>query len=214
MTESKTPLAGSGDDGTTSLGGIDGVPKTLARVGACGDVEEANTALGAAIATDSMPEEFDVLLRNIQNDLLDVHADLSVPSSADSGDVIRVQRHYVERLDAACQQYSMELQQGSTVFGGFSDAAGLLRLARAITRRAERSTWALIASVPEDTATLPAVYLNRLSDLLLAVTSQVENEDAGKVPLGICGGPSVGTATAAASTTWSPGREWDTPRLA
>ena len=44
--------------------------------------------------------------------------------------------------------------------------AALLHVARTVTRRAERSTWALIEADPEHTNQLAATYLNRLSDLL------------------------------------------------
>ena len=49
---------------------------------------------------------------------------------------------------------------------GGTPAAAYLNVARTVTRRAERSTWAVIAADPDRTSRLPAHYLNRLSDLL------------------------------------------------
>jgi cob(I)alamin adenosyltransferase len=52
----------------------------------------------------------------------------------------------------------------------------LLHTARVVTRRAERSTWALLAVDDERTNALTARYLNRLSDLLF-ILCRVANPD-------------------------------------
>jgi cob(I)alamin adenosyltransferase len=178
-----------GDEGRTRLAGLGLVPKTLNRVAACGEVEEANAAIGAAISTGSMPHEFNSLLRNVQSDLLDVASDLSVPTSDGDRDTIRIRPVHVERLEAACDRYSSVVPPpGSDVLADCSNAAGLLRLARAVTRRAERSVWGVIAHDPTNASRLPAVYLNRLSDLLLVVAFHVALEDERHPPLGCCTG--------------------------
>ena len=61
---------------------------------------------------------------------------------------------------------------------GGSAGAALLHTARAVTRRAERSTWAAIAEHGDTVSTLPATYLNRLSDLLFILARYV-NEPGG-----------------------------------
>jgi cob(I)alamin adenosyltransferase len=197
-----------GDDGYTVLDGLDRVPKTLSRLGAVGDVEEANAAIGAAIATGSMPHEFDVLLRDVQNDLLDVAADLSVPRSGEERNVVRVGSFYVDRLEGACDRYSAgEPTRGFAMFGGLNDAAGLLCLARTVARRAERSVWSLVSEDPHATGAVPAVYLNRVADLLLVVALQVESAERRNVPLGACSGLPVADPLPD-SAVWVPGREW------
>lgn len=177
----------AGDDDYTMLNSGERLPKTAARLAACGDVEEANAAVGAALSTQSLPHHFDTLLRGIQHDLLDVAADLSIPAPGGEQSAIRVGRPEIERLEAACDRYATgRLRPESAVLGGASDAAGLLRLARTITRRAERSVWTLITSDPESTAETPAAYLNRLSDLLLVVACQVDLDATQNIPIGAC----------------------------
>ena len=81
----------TGDDGTTGL--VDGsrVSKTDALMQAIGDVDEANSALGVAIATlgdDPVAVALRADLQMVQNDLFDLGADLATPGDdfAPSGD--------------------------------------------------------------------------------------------------------------------------------
>src|SRR5204862_2632476 len=68
----------SGDAGETGLGDGTRVPKDHPRVTAYGTVDELNAVLGLLLAAD--PSQIEApLLRNVQNDLFDVGADLSVP---------------------------------------------------------------------------------------------------------------------------------------
>src|SRR3954451_4621331 len=69
----------TGDDGTTSLGDMSRTGKTDPRLAAYADVDEANSAIGVAIALGGLPEEIAALLRQVQNDLFDVGADLCTP---------------------------------------------------------------------------------------------------------------------------------------
>ena len=68
-----------GDKGETSRGDGKRVPKTDLRIAAYGTVDELNSLLGLALASDDLPEEFRPWLEQVQNDLFDVGADLSVP---------------------------------------------------------------------------------------------------------------------------------------
>src|SRR5262249_59026716 len=68
----------TGDQGATGLGDGSRVAKDHPRVAAYGGVDELNAVLGLLIASQvDLPEV--VLLREIQNDLFDVGADLAVP---------------------------------------------------------------------------------------------------------------------------------------
>ena len=158
----------TGDDGTTALGDMSRTRKTGPRVGAYADVDETNAAVGAALALGQLPEDVRLLLGRVQNDLFDVGADLCTPVTPDPAyPPLRITPDYVERLEAACDEHNAQLAKlDSFLLPGGTPAAALLHVARTVARRAERSVWALVEAEPETTGTLPAQYLNRLSDLL------------------------------------------------
>ena len=54
--------------------------------------------------------------------------------------------------------------------------SALLQVALTVVRRAERQVWALLEAEPDVTNREPALYLNRLSDLLF-ILSRVANPD-------------------------------------
>src|ERR1700727_1359396 len=93
----------TGDDGTTALGDMSRVRKTDARVVAYGDVDEANSAIGVAVATGALAEDVAALLTRIQNELFDVGADLCSPIvAAPKWAPLRIDEGYVEDLEQAC----------------------------------------------------------------------------------------------------------------
>jgi cob(I)alamin adenosyltransferase len=159
----------AGDDGTTALGDMTRVPKTDPRIGAFADVDETNAAIGLvlALAADLAADVREVLT-TVQNDLFDVGADLCTPVAENPKyPPLRIDDSYVERLEEWCDRYNADLPKlNSFVLPGGSSAAALLHHARTVARRAERSTWTLLAADGDRTARAPARYLNRLSDLL------------------------------------------------
>jgi cob(I)alamin adenosyltransferase len=168
----------TGDDGTTALGDMSRVHKTDPRLTAYADVDEANSALGVALALGGLPEDVAALLRGIQNDLFDVGADLCTPVVADPKyPPLRVTPAYTARLEQACDTYNERLEKlASFILPGGTPGAALLHVARTVVRRAERAVWALLADQPDSTNREPALYLNRLSDLLF-ILSRVANPD-------------------------------------
>ena len=68
----------TGDDGTTGLFGGPRVRKNDARVAAYGDVDELNSFLGAALASQA-PEQLLPLLTRVQHELFDLGAGLASP---------------------------------------------------------------------------------------------------------------------------------------
>ncbi|HEY8478239.1 MAG TPA: cob(I)yrinic acid a,c-diamide adenosyltransferase [Spirillospora sp.] len=183
----------TGDDGTTALGDGSRTRKTDPRLAAYADVEEANAAIGAAIALGDLPGPLVTLLRRIQNELFDVGADLCAPVVPNPKfPPLRVDPSYVERLETACDEHNAKLAPlRSFVLPGGSRGAALLHVARTATRRAERSAWAAIeahgaaADGDPDAAEggvnpLTAKYLNRLSDLLF-ILCRVANAGHGDV---------------------------------
>ncbi len=166
----------TGDDGTTGLSDFSRVSKTDPRLIAYADCDEANAAIGAAIALGTPEERMTGVLRQIQNDLFDAGADLSTPVVDNpQHPPLRIRQHYIDRLEAWCDEFNESLPAlNSFVLPGGSPLSALLHVARTVTRRAERSAWAAVQSHSDDVSPLPAKYLNRLSDLLF-ILSRVAN---------------------------------------
>jgi cob(I)alamin adenosyltransferase len=161
----------TGDDGTTGLSDFSRISKNDPRLVAYADCDEANSAIGVAIALGQPDEEITGVLRQIQNDLFDAGADLSTPLKDPAENPehppLRVAQAYVDRLEGWCDKYNEPLPAlNSFVLPGGSPLSALLHVARTVVRRAERSAWAAVDAAPEGVSALPAKYLNRLSDLL------------------------------------------------
>jgi len=168
----------TGDDGSTALGDMTRVRKTGLRLAAYADVDEANSAIGVALAMGGLAEDVRAVLTAVQNDLFDVGADLCTPVRPDPDfPPLRITDAYVERLERACDEFNARLDAlSSFLLPGGTPGAALLHVARTVVRRAERATWALRESEPDTTTALPARYLNRLSDLLF-ILARVANPD-------------------------------------
>jgi cob(I)alamin adenosyltransferase len=166
-----------GDAGDTHLGDMSRVRKTSARVAAYGDVDELNAAIGVA-RSHGLGPEVDGWLAEVQNDLFDLGADLSVPEEGEGGaGRLRIAPSQVERLERWCDAANAALPTlTSFVLPAGSPAAAALHLARTVCRRAERSAVALADAEPVGPAAL--AYLNRLSDLLFILARRA-NRDAG-----------------------------------
>lgn len=168
----------TGDDGTTGLSDMSRVAKTDARLVAYADCDEANAAIGAALALGHPDTQITDVLRQIQNDLFDAGADLSTPIVENpKHPPLRIAQSYIDRLEGWCDAYNAGLPAlKSFVLPGGSPLSALLHVARTVVRRAERSAWAAVDAHPEGVCVLPAKYLNRLSDLLF-ILSRVANPD-------------------------------------
>ncbi len=160
-----------GDGGETHLGDMSRVSKLDARVEAYGTVDELNAVLGVTLAQDGLPARLRQWLERIQNDLLDLGADLSVPPS-DDRERLRIGEQYTEWLEGACDEVNSKLAPlHSFVIPGGNPAAAHLHLARTVCRRAERRALAVRDGNPEVVR-----YLNRLSDLLFILSRAVGSE--------------------------------------
>jgi cob(I)alamin adenosyltransferase len=164
----------TGDDGTTGLSDFSRVPKNDARLVAYADCDEANSAIGVALALGNPSPRLTEVLQQVQNDLFDAGADLSTPIVEDpKHPPLRITQAYVDRLEAWCDEFNEGLPAlNSFVLPGGSPLSALLHVARTVVRRAERSAWSAIESHPSDVSALPAKYLNRLSDLLFILCRQ------------------------------------------
>lgn len=171
----------TGDDGTTSLGDMSRTSKNDPRLEAYATVDEANSAIGVALALGQISEpEIVKLLIRIQNDLFDVGADLCTPVVDEPKvEPLRTLESQITFLETQIDAYNDRLQPlRSFVLPSGTPAAALLHLARTIVRRAERQTWNAIHAFGAGVNPLAAKYLNRLSDLLF-VLARVSNIEAG-----------------------------------
>ena len=179
----------TGDDGSTHLGDFSRTTKTDPRLVAYADTDEANSAIGVAVTCGQLREDVRTVLRRVQNDLFDVGADLCTPLAA-SYDYppLRVQDVWVDELEADCDRFNDELEKlRSFILPGGTAGAAYLHVARTVTRRAERSTWAALerygdqpaaGDAPGGVNPVTAKYLNRLSDLLF-ILGRVANLEIG-----------------------------------
>jgi cob(I)alamin adenosyltransferase len=177
----------AGDDGTTMLGDMSKAAKTDPRLAAYADVDEANCAIGTALALGDLTAEIAGLLTRVQNELFDVGADLCRPREVDGTggrrppSALRITADYVTGLERECDRYNEGLPVlRSFLLPGGTPGAALLHTARAVVRRAERSTWAAIEAHGDSVSPLTARYLNRLSDLLFILARRA-NGDRGDV---------------------------------
>ena len=171
----------TGDDGTTSLGDLSRTDKGDLRLVAYADVDEANSALGVAVALGDLPADLGALLTRVQNELFDVGADLCTPVTPDPEyPPLRVTQEYVDALEAACDEQNARVEKlRSFVLPGGTAGSALLHVARTVVRRAERATWAALAVHGDTMNPLTATYLNRLSDLLFILARVANTPEAG-----------------------------------
>ena len=165
----------AGDGGKTRLGDNSEVEKTDIRVEAYGEVDELNTCWGVALCYVGDDELLSALLKQIQNDLFDLGADLCVPISDNNNRRLRVSTCQIETLETEIDEMNNILKPlNSFILPGGCKSATFLHLARTICRRAERSVVSLRSKEEINDNTL--IYLNRLSDWLF-VASRVENQE-------------------------------------
>jgi cob(I)alamin adenosyltransferase len=167
----------TGDEGTAGL--VDGsrVSKSSLRMAAIGEIDEANAAIGVALAALGDAEPARDLLR-IQNDLFDLGADAATPGEIDGA--LRIVPAQVERLEREIDAMNANLAPlTSFILPSGSAAVSALHLARAIIRRAERAAVALNEREPLNPQLL--AYLNRLSDHLFVAARFVAAREGGDV---------------------------------
>ncbi len=156
-----------GDQGETSLGNGERVPKSSWRIAALGEVDEANATIGMARLNCVGPED-DVLAR-LQNDLFDLGADLCMPIE-DGKPALRITQQQIDWLEAQIDAATAELAPlTSFILPAGVPGAATLHMARAVVRRAERAVVHLTEAPDQKVNRLVLVYLNRLSDLLFVL---------------------------------------------
>ena len=161
----------TGDDGTTGLVGGSRAKKNSLRVTAYGEIDELNSLLGwaASLALRSNVSAIHEKVMRIQQELFDIGAELATPPGAEWPTMSKASPEMATRLE----QWIDSLTEGipelrSFVLPGGTDLHCALHIARAVCRRAERSIITL--SENETISTAIIIYVNRLSDLLFAMT--------------------------------------------
>ena len=166
----------TGDDGTTGLANGERVDKADPRVGAFGDVDETNSALGLLLAEPALPRGVVTTLTRIQHELFEIGAELSLPGYR------QITGEHITRLERDLDALNDELPPlEEFVLPGGTRAAAVCHLARTICRRAERSAWAAgkLAALNPDLLR----YLNRLSDLLFVTARWLARQNGGQETL-------------------------------
>ena len=143
------------------------------------DCDEANAAIGVAVALGTPDESLRTVLTWIQNDLFDAGADLATPIvQHPEYPPLRITEAYVDRLEGWCDEYNEPLPAlNSFILPGGTALSALLHVARTVTRRAERSAWVAVKAHPDTVSPLPARSLNRLSDLLFILSRTANDGD-------------------------------------
>lgn len=167
----------TGDNGETGLPRGLRVSKSHAVVGACGDIDEANSHLGCAIsiASDNATlNEVRGWLSRIQSQLFDLGSHVASSTGERAEEVsIPVTEEYIETLEAWIDQCQSRLEPlKHFILPGGSRFASHLHLSRTVCRRAERSIVRLIESGVTTDLSRDLVYLNRLGDLLFVLARE------------------------------------------
>jgi cob(I)alamin adenosyltransferase len=166
----------TGDEGETGLFGGGRVPKGHLRVEAYGTVDELNAVLGMCVEAVEA-EDVEAWLLLVQQDLFNLGASLATPG-AESGQarpaIPELPTERIEEMERWIDSASEECPElRAFILPGGSRVAGVLHLARAVCRRAERAVERLNREEPVDPVVLR--YLNRLSDLLFALARLVNH---------------------------------------
>ena len=166
----------TGDDGETSLGNFERVPKYDLRVEAYGTVDELNSHIGMArlVATGDMAAKLSV----IQNDLFDLGADLCRPNMEKDAEaeheVLRMVRSQVDRLEHEIDTMNEPIAPLKTfILPGGSQLAAYLHVCRTVARRAERLAVELAFRNHVNPEAIK--YLNRLSDWFFVASRAANN---------------------------------------
>lgn len=167
----------TGDEGLTSLGSRQRVPKDSLRVQAYGTVDELNSVLGVALA-HGLCAQLAAWLPVIQNELFHLGSDLCFPEEDKiTYKIPQIEERHVSQLEAQIDEMTAVVGPlANFILPGGSVGAAHLHVARTVCRRAEREVIALKREEAVGAFVIP--YLNRLSDALF-VMARYENHQRG-----------------------------------
>ena len=166
-----------GDDGTTTLGNGQRLPKDSTRIASYGTIDELNSVIGIALSCDLSPKLAESLSL-IQNELFHLGSDLCFPEKDKlEFNIPLIEKHHVNNLETIIDELNPLVGPlENFILPGGSSGSAYLHLARTVCRRAEREVTSLARNEAIGEFVLP--YLNRLSDPLF-VMSRYENKEKG-----------------------------------
>lgn len=168
----------TGDKGETSLFTGERVPKYHDNIKTLGDIDECNSAIGAAASFINADAKFAIIkqqLNWIQNALFDLGAAVATPRTravTKKLDKTRFDHASITLLEEWIDKHEHELPPlKNFILPSGHPAGAMIHLARTICRRAERHAVSLFMTgdITEDVL----VYLNRLSDYLFVLARRV-----------------------------------------
>jgi len=164
----------SGDAGKTHMVGGSMIEKQSLKMCCVGELDELNAHLGLVRTKIELSEyrpNIVSIMAKIQNDLFDIGAYIAT----ESGDEYRTKLDFINEThisfleNAIDEMVDVVPELKSFVLPGGSELNAFLHIARAVCRRVERNLWAL-KSVETDLSSNTLIYVNRLSDLLFALS--------------------------------------------
>lgn len=166
----------TGDRGQTRLVGGSATRKDAPRIESYGTVDELNATIGlvrtwnqrstADGAKPDVVERLDDMLKQVQNDLFNVGADLATPADSRWEGMHRVGDDEVTRLEAWIDALNDDLPPlREFILPGGGPVGAFFHQARTVCRRAERRVLTLMDHEDEVGEGVMR-YLNRLSDYL------------------------------------------------
>jgi len=153
----------TGDDGSTGMADGSRVAKDDLLVHAIGEVDELNSQL--AVLASQSPDDFAESIRQIQNELFNVGAELAMSEAM-------IKQENVDRLEKSLDELNQSLTPlKEFILPGGGLAASHCHVARAICRRAERSLVSLNRQKALNKFLM--AYINRLSDYLFVLARAI-----------------------------------------
>ena len=160
----------TGDDGSTGMADGSRVAKDDLLIQAIGEVDELNSQL--AVLVSHVPDDFNGAIFEIQNELFNVGAELSMGQAM-------IEHSHVETLEKSLDALNENLPPlKEFILPGGGLAASHCHVARAVCRRVERSLVSLNNQKKLNGYLM--AYVNRLSDYLFVLAraiGQYEGED-------------------------------------
>ena len=152
----------TGDKGKTALADGSRVSKDSLRVHCLGSIDELNASIGFAAVL--LPKKPEIDFKSIQNDLLNIGAEISIPNSEKDF----LDQNRIDYLDKKIELINNDLPPlKEFILPGGNDVCSRIHLARSICRRAERDLVSL--NNKENISPEILQYINRLSDYLFVV---------------------------------------------